>query len=75
VRYGFTPEQVREMERGNCDACGNAFTSTRDCHFDHDHDTGEFRSTLCGSCNTAFGLLNEDTDRIAALLTYALRWE
>lgn len=75
VRYGLTPERVRELEAGGCASCGSAFTSTRDCHFDHDHITGEFRDALCNGCNTALGLLQEDPERITALLAYALTWE
>lgn len=37
---------------------------------DHNPQTGEIRALLCCDCNTALGLMNEDTDRIFALIEY-----
>lgn len=42
-------------------------------HVDHDHETGTVRALLCGDCNRAFGIMNEDPDRIWQLLLYARR--
>jgi hypothetical protein len=37
---------------------------------DHDHETGKVRGLLCQDCNTALGLLKEDTTRIGNLVDY-----
>jgi hypothetical protein len=37
---------------------------------DHDHDTGEVRGLLCSRCNLAIGLLQDDSDLIAAAAAY-----
>lgn len=42
---------------------------------DHCHTSHEIRALLCSECNIAFGLLQEDPERIRALLVYAERWQ
>lgn len=37
---------------------------------DHDHKTKKVRSLLCGACNIALGLLEEDPVRLHAMLKY-----
>lgn len=39
-------------------------------HVDHCHSTGKVRGLLCSNCNTALGLLKDDSHIIANLLTY-----
>ena len=36
----------------HCECCSKEFSSSRDRHLDHDHETGEYRQILCCSCNT-----------------------
>jgi Recombination endonuclease VII len=42
---------------------------------DHCHTSQKIRALLCGDCNTSFGLLKEDPERIQALLAYAKQWQ
>ena len=35
-----------------CECCLKEFSSSRDRHLDHDHETGEFRWVICHACNT-----------------------
>tara|TARA_R110002096_G_scaffold41653_1_gene112595 strand:+ start:375 stop:833 length:459 start_codon:yes stop_codon:yes gene_type:complete len=35
----------------HCECCSKEFSSSRDRHLDHDHETGEYRWVLCWSCN------------------------
>jgi len=79
--YGITQEHYQEMflaQNGKCAVCKQPETDldTRtqkiaNLHIDHDHKTGKVRALLCRGCNTAYGQLNEDPDRIRMLLKYA----
>jgi hypothetical protein len=73
-RYGITPERQEEMraEQGNkCSICEEEFTGSP--HTDHDHKTGRVRSLLCGKCNQAIGLLDEDPTRMRKAADYIER--
>tara|TARA_R110000803_G_scaffold16180_1_gene44400 strand:+ start:233 stop:748 length:516 start_codon:yes stop_codon:yes gene_type:complete len=35
----------------HCECCSKEFSSSRDRHLDHDHETGEYRWVICCSCN------------------------
>lgn len=66
-RYGLTPEQADQLKANGCWVCG----ATDRCHIDHDHSTvGTYRGVLCSPCNTALGLLKEDSQRIQQLVLY-----
>lgn len=52
-RYGLKLDQVRLiLHTPRCQACGHAFKTEKEMHFDHCHETGEFRGVLCKLCNT-----------------------
>lgn len=59
---------------GRCDTCGLAFApgaGFRSAHWDHNHDTDEFRGWLCRGCNLALGCAGDNPrilDRLAAYL-------
>jgi hypothetical protein len=79
--YGITDEHYQTMflaQDGTCAVCKQPETAidTRtqriaNLHVDHDHKTGKVRALLCRGCNTAYGLLGEDPERIRLLLRYA----
>ena len=81
TNYGITAKQYDRMfaeQGGVCACCGQSETrldsrtgEVRYLSVDHDHDTGDVRSLLCGECNSAFGMMQEDPDRIRMLLAYA----
>ena len=72
--YGISLDTYNEMfaeQEGCCACCGRHQTNfTRALSIDHDHETGEVRALLCTHCNTAYGSLNEDEERIRQLLRY-----
>lgn len=49
-----------------CECCGK---SNNLC-WDHDHETGQQRGTLCRNCNAAFGLLDENIELVLKLYEY-----
>jgi hypothetical protein len=69
--YGLTPKLFECMvlaQLGRCAVCG--LLTAPDLHVDHDHRTNKVRGLLCGKCNKAIGLLNDDP----ALLMSAKRY-
>lgn len=68
-------DEMLEEQLGGCAACGTPHEATeRGLVVDHDHETGEVRALLCLHCNVALGMLKDDPERIAALLTYIWRY-
>jgi hypothetical protein len=57
-----------------CEMCGGPPTSGKAMCWDHDHVTGAFRGWLCSHCNSALGLLGDQTaTAISRLQRYAAR--
>ena len=77
--YGITIEEYDRMfeeQGGVCFVCKQPEShigsgNGRPLSIDHDHETGKVRHHLCSTCNTAFGMIQEDPDRLRALLEYA----
>jgi hypothetical protein len=42
-------------------------------HIDHDHITGRVRGLLCGRCNSAIGMLQDDPEIIRAAARYVIK--
>lgn len=60
-----------------CASCGNPEMGIDhrngahlDLAVDHNHATGQVRALLCGPCNMALGLLQDDPERIERLVRY-----
>ena len=56
---------------GACENCG----STHRLCIDHNHDTKKPRGLLCHNCNTALGLLKDNTQIILGLSRYLAQRE
>ena len=68
LQLGLTEEEVEAVTKiGKCEGCGA--TDRRLC-IDHNHKTNEVRGLLCHNCNTALGLLNDDTALLSNLIEY-----
>lgn len=64
-RYGVDHQWVLsqiEIQGGRCPICSRNFEQKQGLapNVDHDHVTGKVRGVICGSCNTAAGLLRDD---------------
>jgi hypothetical protein len=57
AKFGITITEADAMvaKAGKCEICRKPFKDRRNAHIDHDHDTGEIRGVLCGSCNGKLG--------------------
>jgi hypothetical protein len=69
--FGITLDKYTQIIKnaGKCESCG----STLRLCLDHCHKTGTIRGVLCSNCNTALGLLNDDTKKIGNLINYLSR--
>lgn len=65
-------ERMLEKQGGKCALCGGTqrFRHQRNMHVDHDHTGGEIRGILCGRCNSALGIIREDTDWLRQAAEY-----
>lgn len=73
--YGLTTEAFDALARvqgGVCAVCRRPPGAQR-LHVDHDHATGEVRGLLCGPCNRAIGLVDDDPTRLRGLADYLER--
>jgi hypothetical protein len=74
--YGITREQfdrLRLSQTGKCAICKRDFSSGKDQHVDHDHQSGRVRGLLCSGCNTALGLMKDSPERLRAAADYLER--
>lgn len=61
--YGLSPEDLARMleeQNNKCALCFRSFEEAK-IFVDHCHYTGSVRGLLCPSCNTALGLIKDDT--------------
>ena len=73
-KYGLTQnmfEALVSAQLGNCAICGA--NVDLELHVDHDHRTKKVRGLLCGKCNKAIGLLNDDPELLLAAKVYLER--
>ena len=77
--YGITPEEYDKIllrQGGSCAVCkGDRCGPGKFFHVDHCHKTNRVRGLLCSRCNTALGLLRDESSLIAALLEYLQKEE
>lgn len=58
----------------DCELCGKPLVNTdRGSHFDHDHATGEFRGTICNTCNGVLGFANDSIELLEKAIQYLRR--
>lgn len=72
-RFGITEgDYIRIFTRqlGRCAICGQPEPKGQWLSVDHNHVTGQVRGLLCDACNTAMGLLKEDSQRLISMLRY-----
>ncbi len=53
-----------------CQVCGRANGRGKGVVVDHCHDTGQVRGFLCGNCNVAIGMTDNDSNLLRKLADY-----
>ena len=69
-KYGITSVEADWMYFVQEGKCANSGCNNEAECVDHCHTSGNVRQMLCKSCNSAYGFLGEDPQRIAGLLQY-----
>jgi hypothetical protein len=65
-RRGVDPATV-PPKPNTCKCCGRA---NRKLEIDHCHIGGNFRGWICGNCNRALGMVNDNIDDLKKLIVY-----
>lgn len=53
-----------------CEICGDKGKKRNGIVLDHNHKTKKFRGWLCSNCNTAIGLVQENTNILKSIISY-----
>ena len=64
-QYGLTEEEFEALPK-QCEICGG---SKKLC-VDHSHKTAKARGRLCGTCNSALGLFQDDINLLKKAVLY-----
>jgi len=73
-KFKLTEEEYTTLinrSQGLCEVCNTPMGDKR-C-IDHNHSTGEIRGVLCNKCNTALGLVGDNTTTLTKLIQYLER--
>ena len=74
AKLGMTLENYNKMltaQNDRCKICNrHKSDQKRSLHVDHCHDSGKIRGILCGNCNVALGLFNDDIDTLKKAIIY-----
>jgi hypothetical protein len=71
--HGLSPEEYESIlnsQGGVCAICQKDQWNSKGPNVDHDHLTGNIRGILCNGCNTALGLIKENSDTAIAMAEY-----
>jgi hypothetical protein len=78
-KYGLTIEKYNEMletQDNGCIICGKTPEENgKRLDVDHNHNTGKVRGLLCGNCNRALGLLQDNPELCRQAMLYLRRTE
>lgn len=71
--YGITPEHwdsTFEKQGRCCAICSSEVPNGKNWHTDHNHETKLFRGILCGKCNVAIGMANDNPSLLRKMANY-----
>ncbi len=68
-KYNLTKEEYEQLLIDNGEKCQICDSKVKLC-IDHSHETNRVRGILCNACNTAIGLLGENTSNMLKAIEY-----
>ena len=74
-KFGITLADYDKMlnnQNGVCAICGKVNLTRRRLAVDHNHKTGKVRGLLCGKCNKAIGLFEDNPEILGKAIKYLL---
>ena len=71
--YEYRQHQI-EAQGNRCAVCHKSFTSSRDTHLDHNHETEQWRGSLCNKCNRMLGFATDSTEVLRSAIAYLDKW-
>lgn len=72
-KHGLTMDEfgaMIEQNNNSCWICSTPFKNIIDAKIDHCHTTGKVRGLLCSHCNTALGLVKDNTGILKNMIHY-----
>ena len=81
--YGISDIEYKKLflkQKGICAICKGGETTTsngkiKKLSIDHNHETGQIRGLLCQRCNTAIGMLSDNTECLARAIVYIEKYK
>jgi len=71
ISFNFIKKNAPRPKPEQCEVCGTFGKDfKKGLCYDHCHKTGKFRGWLCTRCNTALGLVKENSETLLALVEY-----
>lgn len=72
--YGLTVSEYEQLSASQFHRCAICDRHADDCrqrlNVDHDHVTGKVRGLLCGPCNAALGIFQDNQERLYRAIQY-----
>ena len=75
-KLGLTLEEYNKLlliQNNVCTICSKPCKTGRQLAVDHSHDNNAIRGLLCGRCNMAIGLLDDNISLLNSAITYLKR--
>lgn len=63
-----------EKQHNLCAICRRPFPSSKGTHFDHNHETKQWRGALCANCNQGLGQFKENIQTLQNAIDYLKFW-
>jgi hypothetical protein len=63
-------DEIWNRQGQKCGLCGDATTTGRGWHVDHNHESGKIRGIVCHNCNLGLGHFRDNPDFLRKAIEY-----